>query len=129
MRQLPFIVLLLIASTSRASNTPLSGTYSNVKNKNTGGYTTTMKNKMNLVVTVNNMGQQFFIQCFNAEKAGFGAITTFKTPQTTVKIKAGPECPAAEVQIELDYEGAIFRIGNGWGYLPRGDIHVPIEGN
>ncbi|WP_152553400.1 hypothetical protein [Methylotenera sp. L2L1] len=86
-----------------------------------------MKNKINLVVTVNDKGQQFFIQCFNTEKPGFGVITTFKQPQTTVKIKAGPECPATEIQIELDYEGAVFRIENGWGYLPRGDIYVPIE--
>ena len=127
MRQFFMPILLLITSTSRASDTPLSGTYSNVKNKDTGGYTTTMKHKINLMVTINNSGQQFFIQCFNAEKAGFGVITTFKIPQQTAKIKAGPECPAAEIQIELDYEGAIFRVGNDWGYLPRGDIYVPIE--
>ncbi len=121
------ILLLLFANTSGASYTPLSGTYSNVTNKDTGGYTTTMKNKINLVVTVNENGQQFFIQCFKAEKAGFGVATIFKTPQQTAKIKAGPECPAADIQIELDYEGAVFRVGNGWGYLPRGDIYVPIE--
>ena len=86
-----------------------------------------MKSKINLVVTVNHNGQKFFIQCFSAEKAGFGVITTFKIPQQTAKIKAGSECPTVDVQIELDYEGAIFRIGSGWGYLPRGDIYVPIE--
>ena len=127
MRQLFLLILLLVTSTSHASDTPLSGTYSNVKNKDSGGYTTTMMHKINLVVTVNNNGQQFFIQCFNAEKAGFGVITTFNKPQQTAKIKAGPECPAAEIQIELDFEGAIFRVGNGWGYLPRGSIYVPIE--
>jgi len=127
MRQFFLLVPLLIASTSYASDTPLSGTYSNVKNKDAGGYTTTIKTKINVVVTVNNNGQQFFIQCFNAEKAGFGVITTFKIPQRTAKIKAGTECPAAEIQIELDYEGATFRMESGWGYLPRGDIYVPIE--
>ncbi len=120
-------ILLLSAIPAGASDTPLSGTYSNVTNTDTHGNETTMKNKINLVVTVNSKGQQFFIQCFSGKKAGFGVVTLFKSPQTIAKIKAGPECPAAEMQIELDYEGAVFRVGNGWGYLPRGAIHVPIE--
>ena len=87
-----------------------------------------MKNKMNLVVTVNKAGQQFFIQCFKGEKAGFGVVTTLKTPRQITKIKAGPECPGPEVQVELDYENANIRTDKGWIYLPRDNIHVPLEG-
>ena len=127
MKLRPLLILLLVTTTSHASDTPLSGTYSNVQNSDTGGYATTLKSKINLVVTVNKNGQQFFIQCFNGGKVGFGVITNLKTPQQTARIKAGSECPASEIQIELDYEGANFRIGSGWGYLPRGNIYVPIE--
>lgn len=110
-----------------ASETPLSGTFSNVKNTQTFGYAASMKNKINLVVTVGQGGQQFFIQCFMGEKPGFGVTTVFKTPQREAKIKAGPECPAREVAIQLDYEEAFVRIGSGFVYLPRGNIYVPIE--
>lgn len=127
MKKLALLTLLLAAFSSHASFPPLSGTFSNVLNKETGGFTTSMKNKINLVVTINENGQQFFIQCFKGEKAGFGVITVVKTPQQITKIKAGPECPATEVQIELDYESAAVRTDNGWVYLPRGDIHVPLE--
>ncbi len=109
-----------------ASDTPLSGTFSNVKNTEMSGYTASMKNKINLVVTIGQGGQQFFIQCFEGEKAGLGVVTLLKTPQREAKVKAGPECPARNVVIQLDYEEAFVRIGSGFVYLPRGSIHVPI---
>jgi hypothetical protein len=110
-----------------ASDTPLSGTFSNVKNTEKSGYAASLKNKINLVVTLDRGGQQFFIQCFKGEKAGFGVVTVLKTPQRAAKIKAGPECPAREVLVELDYEEAFVRAGSGFVYLPRGNIHVPIS--
>ncbi len=110
-----------------ASDTPLSGTFSNVKNTETSGYAASMKNKINLVVTVGQGGQQFFIQCFMGGKPGFGVLTVLKTPQREAKIKAGPECPEREVRIQLDYEEAFVRTGSGFVYLPRGNIYVPIE--
>lgn len=86
-----------------------------------------MKTKINLVVTTNEDAQQFFIQCFKTDKAGFGVITVVRPPQRMTKIKAGPECPATEVQVELDYESATVRTEGGWIYLPRDNIHVPLE--
>ena len=127
MKALAAITLLLVALSSRASDPPLSGTFSNVLNKDTSGFTTSMKNKINLVVTLGRSGQQFFIQCFEGDKAGLGVVTVLKKPQRVAKIKAGPECPAQEVQVELDYEDAAVRTASGWVYLPRGNIHVPIE--
>ncbi len=127
MKKLTLVALLLIAFSSHASNPPLSGTFSNVQNKDTGGFTTSMKNKINLVVTVNQNGQQFFIQCFRGDKAGFGVVTVVKKPQLITKINASRECPASEVQIELDYENAAVRTDRGWVYLPRGNIYVPLE--
>jgi hypothetical protein len=110
-----------------ASDTPLSGTFSNVKNTETSGYASSLKSKVNLVVTIGQNGQQFFIQCFKGEKPGFGVVTVLKKPQREATIKAGPECPAREVVIQLDYEEAFLRIGNSFVYLPRGNIYVPIE--
>jgi hypothetical protein len=127
MKQLFLSIFSLLACIAHASDTPLSGTFSNTKNSDTGGYNTTLKSQINLVVTVNKSGQQFFIQCLKVGKAGFGTTTTFKAPQQTATIKAGPECPAKEIQVELDYEGVIIRVGERMGYLPRGNVHVPIE--
>jgi hypothetical protein len=128
MRRLALFVMLVLAVTSYASFAPLSGTFSNVKNTSTGGFTTTMKNKINLVVTINNNGQQFFIQCFQEDMPGFGVVTVLKIPKQIAKINAGPECPASEVQVELDYESANIRTKSGWVYLPRGEIYVPLVG-
>jgi hypothetical protein len=125
-RTLAMLMLSFPALSLWASDTPLSGTFSNVKNTETSGYANSMKSKINLVVTIASGGQQFFIQCFKGEKAGFGVVTVLKTPQREAKIKAGPECPAREVVVQLDYEEAFVRIGSGFVYLPRGDIHVPI---
>jgi hypothetical protein len=127
MKKTPLLALLAVALSSHASNPPVSGTFSNVQNTDTQGLKPSIKTKMNLIVTVNEGGQQFFIQCFKGEKAGFGVVTVIKQPQLQTKISAGPECPASEVEIELDYEGAIIRMANGWAYLPSGSVHVPLE--
>jgi hypothetical protein len=127
MKKLIAITLLLIGSSSMASDPPVSGTFSNVQNQDTRGFKTSMKIKINLVVTVNQNGQQFFIQCFDGEKAGFGVVTVVKQPQRVTKINAGPECPASEVQVELDYDDAAVRTEKGWVFLPRSSIHVPLE--
>jgi hypothetical protein len=76
---------------------------------------------------LNENGQQFFIQCFKGRKAGFGVVTIVKKPRFIAKIRAGPECPAREVQVELDYESAAVRTKSGWIYLPRDNIHIPLE--
>jgi hypothetical protein len=110
---LALVLPLLLALPVWASDTPLSGTFSNVKNKEMSGYAASMKNKINLVVTIGPNGQQFFIQCFQGERAGFGVITVLKTPKREAKIKAGPECPRQEVVIQLDYEEAFVRVGGG----------------
>ncbi|HEY3487334.1 MAG TPA: hypothetical protein VGL10_04660 [Gammaproteobacteria bacterium] len=127
MKKLIYLTFLPVALSAYASNPPLSGTFSNVQNSDTGGFKTSMKNKINLVVTINQDGQQFFIQCFKEDKAGFGVTTLIKTPRLIAKINAGPECPASEVQVELGYENAAVRTDSGWIYLPRGNIHVPLE--
>jgi hypothetical protein len=126
MKNILLLVLALASLCAYASDPPVSGTFSNVQNSDTGGFKTSLKIKVNLVVTVNAEGQQFFIQCFKGDEPGFGVVTVVKQPQRTAKIKAGPECPAREVQVELDYENAAVRAASGWVYLPRASIHVPL---
>ena len=127
MKKITVLALLPVALSSYASDPPVSGTFSNVQNNDNGGFKTSLNNKINLVVTVNEQGQQFFIQCFNGDKAGFGVVTVVKQPRLVTKISAGPECPASEVQVELDYDSAAVRTANGWVYLRRASIHVPLE--
>jgi hypothetical protein len=127
MKKIALLAVLSVALSSHASNPPVSGTFSNVQIADTHGLKPSIKTKMNLIVTVNQDGQQFFIQCFKGDKAGFGVVTVIKQPQLKTKISVGPECPASEVEIELDYTGAIVRMASGWAYLPSGSIHVPLE--
>ena len=120
------IVLTMVAQSVWASDTPLSGTFSNVRNKETSGYAESMRTPINLVVTIGSAGQQFFIQCFIGEQPGFGVVTVNKMPQQVTKIKAGSECPARNFEVQLGYEEAFLRFGNRFIYLPRGNIYVPI---
>ena len=119
--------ILLFSSFTTASTTPLSGKFSNVKNSFTGGMNPTLRDKVNLIVTVNDEGQQFFIQCMKNNQLGFGVSSIINPPTRVVTIKAGPECPEQDLVIELDYNEAIIRTDNGWLYLPRSDIHVPVN--
>lgn len=121
-----FLLMSFVAQANWASDMPLSGTFSNVKNKRALEYTESMRAPINLVVTIGSAGQQFFIQCFKGEQAGFGVVTVNKTPQQVTKIKAGAECPAREFEVELDYEEAFLRFGSRFISLPRGNIYVPI---
>lgn len=122
-----FALILFMSQIAVASNTPLSGTFSNVKKEATNGHKPTLHTKINLVVTINGDGQQLFLQCFDGNKAGFGKVTMLAKPKIVAEIKAGKECPSEKAEVQLDYEEAIVRFKSGWVYLPRGDIHVPIQ--
>ena len=125
------IFLLLIPAFSHASYPPFSGTFSNANKESIAQEKydrSTLKQKINLVVTVNANGQQFFIQCFTGEEAGFGVITTFKKPRTRATINAGTECSAKSLKVELDYEEVYIRTENNmWARLMRGNIVIPFK--
>ncbi|MDR2213086.1 MAG: hypothetical protein LBE21_05615 [Pseudomonadales bacterium] len=127
---LPAITGLLLCSLSMASDTPISGTFSNINIEPSEERLSlphnSFKSTVNLVVTVNESGQQFFIQCFDGQQLGFGVVTIFENPRVNAVIKASPECPATEIQVELDYDSANIRTSEGWAELPRGGIYVPI---
>ena len=89
-KALALAMLSLSALPAWASDTPLSGTFSNLKNTARSGYAESMKNKINLIVTLGPGGQQFFIQCFKGDKPGFGVTPGLKSPQREAKIKACP---------------------------------------
>ncbi len=120
------ILLILISDSSHSSNTPLSGTFSNAGKKHYEYVKPGLDTKINLIVTTNKNGQQFFIQCFKEEKIGFGVITEFKTPHVQAVINAGKYCPAIKLRIQLDYEEAYVRSGSDWLLLSRGGIYIPI---
>jgi hypothetical protein len=119
------IFLLLVPSISYSSDTPISGTFSNAGKNYQEYMNPTLQSKINLVVTTNDNGQQFFIQCFKGNTAGFGVVTEFKSPRPQATINAGSYCPANTLRIELDYEDAIVRSESGWAHLSRGNIYVP----
>ena len=120
------ILLFLISASAHASETPLSGTFSNASKNYQEYMSPSLSTKINLVVTLNESGQQFFIQCFKDGNPGFGVITEFNTPKRTARIKAGTHCPAKDLRVELDYEEAFVRSGKRWAHLLRGDIYLPI---
>ncbi|WP_370978280.1 hypothetical protein [Agaribacterium sp. ZY112] len=126
--------LPLMPTAALASMTPISGSFSNtekVLEKHSGlkeHLHSKTAQRINLLVTVNDEGQQFFIQCFRGGKAGFGVITNFKDRKISrEEINAGPECPASKLRVLLDYEEAIISFGNDSLILMRGAIDVPIE--
>ena len=118
-------LILLVSIQVFGSNPPLSGSFSNVTSEETYGYTPNLKLQMNLLVSANKSGQQFFVQCFSSGEAGLGVATNFNQSQIKVKVEAGEYCPSKSAVVELDYEGAIVRFQNGWVYLPRGAVYVP----
>ena len=123
--------LFLLPTIVYASYPPFTGTFSNANKESIAVKKydrSTLKQKINLVVTVNASGQQFFIQCFTGDETGFGVITTFKKPRTRTTISAGPECPATSLKVELDYEEAYIRSEhNMWAKLMRGNIVIPFK--
>jgi len=125
------IFLFLLPTLAHASYPPFTGTFSNANKESIAQEKynrSTLKQKINLVVTVNANGQQFFIQCFTRDEAGFGVITTFKKPRTITTINAGPECPTTSLKVELDYEEAYIRTEkNIWAKLMRGNIVIPFK--
>lgn len=124
-------LLFLLPTIAHASFPPFTGTFSNANKESLAQekYTrSTLKQKINLVVTVNSNGQQFFIQCFTGNELGFGVITTFRKPRTRATINAGPECPSISLKVELDFEEAYIRtVNNGWAKLMRGNIDIPFK--
>ena len=123
--------LFLLPTIAHASYPPFTGTFSNANKESIAQEKynrSTLKQKINLVVTVNANGQQFFIQCFTGNEAGFGVITTFKKPRTRATINAGSECPTTSLKVELDYEEAYIRTENNmWARLMRGNIVIPFK--
>ncbi len=120
------IMLFFIMGNSHGSDTPLSGSFSNATSNHLGYMGSTMSSKMNLIVTLNGTGQQFFIQCFNEDTLGFGVITQFKVPHINVTINAGQYCPSNLLQVELGYNGATIRSDSKWAHLMRGGIYIPV---
>lgn len=115
--------VLMLPAMVLASASPVSGVFSNVTK---GSPADEPEYQFNLIVTVNNSGQQFFLQCFENGTPGFGVSTQLESPKSKATINAGPECPANKLQIELDYEEATIRFAKARVILPRGNIHVPI---
>lgn len=120
------IILLLFPIIANASYPPFSGAFSNASKGHREYMKPTLKQKNNFIVTVNDSGQQFFIQCFKDGMAGFGVVAAFIKPRSNAVIDAGPECPARVLRIELDYEEAFIRSKTGWAHLIRGNLYVPI---
>lgn len=127
MRLIFAMVVIFISNVVSASETPLSGTFSNVKNAATHGFKPPLKHKMNLMVIQNENGHQIILQCFTGDEPGFAVITEIEADQVQriAKVNAGPECWSQDLQVELDYESAVVRGKGGWVYLPRGEIHIP----
>jgi hypothetical protein len=125
------LIILMLSSYTQASMPPVSGTFSiskDVIEKHKLLYQHTKSNKshtINLIVTANKGGQQFFVQCFKNNQAGLGVITNFDTKKLIAEINAGPECPSSKLEVQLDYEDATLRFGNEWILLMRSGISVP----
>jgi hypothetical protein len=116
------ILLVLISNTTLASFTPLSGTFSNAaRGINTISF--------NLIVTVNEQGQQVSLQCLSDGNAGFWHNQTSPKARTNISLTSVNElfCPASEVEISLDYEEAYLKYNGIRVGLNRGPIYVPIE--
>ena len=128
------IIILLIFSctTAVASVSPRSGQFSNfTKSAIKNNYQITSNNKtlntqINLVVTKNSTGQQFFLQCSNGTELGFGVITKIKNARSKTIINAGQFCPFKVAEVEFDYDWVILKANNKTTLLYQGSISVPI---
>jgi hypothetical protein len=92
-----------------------------------GGYKSPPAYGINLIVTTNDNGQQFFVQCFKGNAPGFGVVTEFRLSSHTAKIKAGSECPARTLDVLLNYDGATLSTKDLTIEVPRGKIYIPLE--
>lgn len=119
-------VLISMADFSWGSDTPLSGTFSNANSGYRDYAKSTLPEKFNLIVTVSSQGQQFLLQCFKNDQAGFAISTTYKKPVINANVRAGSNCGEKNYQISLDYEEAYIRSTKGWARLQRGPVYVPI---
>lgn len=118
MKYLAFF-LLLLTSLANGSDTPVSGTFSNARSDALDG-------TFNLIVTATEKGQQFFLQCFKANKPEFGTVTSFPKARVEAIVNAGLHCPGRKLQVRLDYEEAHINVMGKWVAVPRGEIFVPI---
>ena len=126
-KRMKYIAALFVIISMQAfgSSPPLSGTFSNVISEETHGHTPSLELHMNLLVTSNESGQQFIVQCFSSGEAGLGVVTSFIRAQVKAEVAAGEHCPSRTAIVELDYNGAIISFQTGWVYLPRGTVYVP----
>ncbi|WP_306391949.1 hypothetical protein [Telluria beijingensis] len=112
-------LLLLLCSAAHGSDTPASGTFSNARGDAPDG-------RYNLVVTMTDEGQQFFVQCFRNGEPAFGTITNLPGRRVVADVDAGPGCPGRKVRIRLDYEEAYIEVKGKLVALPRAEIVIPI---
>jgi hypothetical protein len=132
MKSLFLLTILFYQSSAIASMPATSGVYGvsdKVIDKYSAMYessTSTKAYSINLIVTSNDLGQQFFIQCSKGSAAGFGVITEFKNKhKLNAIINAGPECPSDKLRVELDFDQAVIRFGDKWILLIGGEVGVP----
>jgi hypothetical protein len=120
--KLLLILLVLISNSTLASFTPLSGTFSNAAR----GMDSI---SFNLIITVNEQGQQVSLQCLSDGNAGFWHIQSSPKAKTNIALISVNElyCPATEVEISLDYEEAHLKYNGIKVSLNRGPIYVPVK--
>jgi len=130
-----YILIFLIAftySNTQASVSPVSGQFSNfTKSAKRNNYpvsstTNILSTKINLIVTKNILGHQFFLQCSNGNELGFGTVSQFNTTAYKTTINAGQFCPFKKAEVEFDYDWVIFRANNKVTLLYQGSISVPV---
>lgn len=85
-----------------------------------------LNTQINLVVTKNASGHQYFIQCSNGSELGFGTVTQFDTVKYKATINAGQFCPFKVAEVEFDYDWVILRANNKTTLLYQGSILVPV---
>jgi len=121
-----------MCANAHGSVSPISGQYSNFTERaNSKPFDNirkndTLKTKINLIVTKNQQGQQFILQCANNDQLGFGTVTEFKTLRSKAIIKAGQYCPFKEAEVEFDYDWVVIRANGKFGLLIQGAINVPV---
>jgi len=82
--------------------------------------------KANLIVTYNEKGQQFSVQCFQGNKAGFFTSTHITTLIGKITINAGQYCPTNKFVVNMDYEWVYISYDNKVMVLVRKSLKVPI---
>ena len=127
------LISLFLFGNVNAFASPVSGQFSNfTKLAKSEAFTEivqndTLETRVNLVVTSNYGGQQFFIQCLYKNELGFGKITKFKKPRSKARIQTGQYCPFSEAEVKFD-DGWIILTANGKStVLIQGAINVPIK--